>query len=300
MKRTALGIAAALTIAVSGAVPGVVASPAGTTAQRQVVDSSYALVQLSAAPLATSAKTRPVGGKKINLRSAAVKSHRALLSAQRNAFKTWLRTYAPKARVSAEFDLALNAVGVKLNGTTLDQAALGSGVAPRRGAGRLPPVAHDDPDLDLVNANEAGPRPAAPRTPARGSRWRSSTAASTSTHPCFDDAGYAPQPQEGPAAPDQQQGDRGQGLRQQGRQERLRRDATRTSHGTHVAGTVACNAHTPAVVDGVDIPYDPSGVAPRALLGNYNVFPGDRAARGPRTSSRPWRTPTRTGSTSST
>ena len=47
------------------------------------------------------------------------------------------------------------------------------------------------------------------------------------------------------------------------------------SHGTHVAGTVACNAHTQAVVDGVDIPYDPSGVAPRALLGNYNVFPGD-------------------------
>ncbi len=46
-------------------------------------------------------------------------------------------------------------------------------------------------------------------------------------------------------------------------------------HGTHVAGTVACNLHTPAVVDGVDIPYDPSGVAPAAQLGNYNVFPGE-------------------------
>ena len=47
------------------------------------------------------------------------------------------------------------------------------------------------------------------------------------------------------------------------------------SHGTHVAGTIACNVHTPASIGGVDIPYDPSGVAPRALLGNYNVFPGD-------------------------
>ena len=31
-------------------------------------------------------------------------------------------------------------------------------------------------------------------------------------------------------------------------------------------------------IDGVDIPYDPSGVAPRALLGNYNVFPGETGA----------------------
>lgn len=49
------------------------------------------------------------------------------------------------------------------------------------------------------------------------------------------------------------------------------------SHGTHVAGTVACNEHTDAVVDGVVVSYDPSGVAPRALLGNDNVFPGDDA-----------------------
>ncbi len=49
------------------------------------------------------------------------------------------------------------------------------------------------------------------------------------------------------------------------------------SHGTHVAGTVACNFETPTVVDGVTLPYRMSGVAPRALLGNYNVFPGNVA-----------------------
>ncbi len=47
-----------------------------------------------------------------------------------------------------------------------------------------------------------------------------------------------------------------------------------------MAGTAACNAHTPAWIDDlatgspVDIPYDPSGVAPGAMLGNFNVFPG--------------------------
>ncbi|MFM8268031.1 MAG: S8 family serine peptidase, partial [Ilumatobacteraceae bacterium] len=46
------------------------------------------------------------------------------------------------------------------------------------------------------------------------------------------------------------------------------------SHGTHVAGTVACDFGTTAVVDGVTIPHKISGVAPAAKLGNYNVFPG--------------------------
>jgi len=46
-------------------------------------------------------------------------------------------------------------------------------------------------------------------------------------------------------------------------------------HGTHVAGTVACDANTTASIDGATIPYAVSGVAPGAQLGSYNVFPGD-------------------------
>ncbi len=43
-----------------------------------------------------------------------------------------------------------------------------------------------------------------------------------------------------------------------------------SEHGTHVAGTVACNAGTHATVQGVDVTL--SGVAPRAYLMNYRTF----------------------------
>ena len=40
---------------------------------------------------------------------------------------------------------------------------------------------------------------------------------------------------------------------------------------------MACNFETPATVEGTAIPYGISGVAPKALLGNYNIFPSDLA-----------------------
>ena len=51
-----------------------------------------------------------------------------------------------------------------------------------------------------------------------------------------------------------------------------------------MAGTVARNEHTLAILDGITVDYDPSGVAPEATLGNFNVFPDDVANDGPRTS----------------
>jgi len=56
-----------------------------------------------------------------------VKSYRAQLSALRNDFKKWLMTNAPKAKVTGEYDISLNAISVQLNGerkTTIEQAPL--------------------------------------------------------------------------------------------------------------------------------------------------------------------------------
>src|SRR4051794_20394060 len=82
------------------------------------IDESSAIVTLSGAPLSTAPGTRNAKGRVDDTKSET-RSAKANLAAQRNAFKQWLRTNAPKATVTGEHDLALNAVTVKLNGTPL-------------------------------------------------------------------------------------------------------------------------------------------------------------------------------------
>ncbi len=275
MKRSMLVVVAAFSLALALLAPGGTASPAGPQAQkRPAADTGYALVQLSKVPLAANSKTRPAAGRKINFRSAAVRSQRAALAEQRNEFKSWLRVHAPDARVTSEFDIALNAVGVRLNGTSLSALRAGPGVRLVEVQGVFRPVAHDDPDLSLVNALAGWTQAGGAAQAGAGVEVAVIDSGIDSSHPCFDDSGYPAVSQEGPATLTNNKVITykvyGNKVAKSGFDE-----TDQNGHGTHVAGTVACNAHTPAVVNGVDIPYDPSGVAPRALLGSYNVFPGD-------------------------
>src|SRR5574341_447234 len=112
------------------------------------VDTSTALVQLKGDPLATYVKTKPPQGKKVDFDSSTVKSYRAQLSALRNDFKAWLRANAPKAKVTGEFDIALNAVAVQLNGVSLSTLAGAPMVQRAEYEGLYYPTV-DDPDLDL-------------------------------------------------------------------------------------------------------------------------------------------------------
>src|SRR5438132_3045253 len=131
----------------------------------------------------------------------------------------------------------------------------------------------DDPDLGLINAIAAWGGRAGAATAGAGVKVAIIDTGIDVTHPCFKDAGYAPQNQLGDrnftnnkviAAKVFNNKTPSQGFTAEAIQD----------HGTHVSGTVACNFETPATVNGVTIPYKVSGVAPRALLGNYNVFPG--------------------------
>src|SRR5206468_6395420 len=87
------------------------------------IDSSSAIVQVKGDPLSTYSATKPAPGRKIDFNGYAVRSYRAQLAAGRNDFRRWLRTNAPRARVTSEYDISLNAVAVQLNGTALETIA---------------------------------------------------------------------------------------------------------------------------------------------------------------------------------
>ena len=240
----------------------------GTTAK------GYALVQLKGSPLSTAAKTRPAKGKKIDFSSDAVKSRRALLAAERNTFKKWLKQHAPKAKVVKGYDIALNAVSVKLNGTRLKAIRKSPLVVRARLQGLYHPTA-DDPDLSLISAMEAWAAAGqTAETAGDGVKVGVVDTGIDITHPCFSDAGYPDHLQLGDRRFTNNKVVAARVFYNKAKSRGFTAEAI-GDHGTHVAGTIACNYDTAATVNGVDIPYGISGVAPRALLGNYNVFPAD-------------------------
>jgi Subtilase family. len=247
----------------------------GSTAPVATVDASYALVQLKGEPLSTYAKTKPTQGKKIDFNSSTVKSYKALLAVQRNAFKQWLQTNAPKAKITGSWDISLNGVGVKLNGTTLAKLRTSPQVKRAEFQGLYRPTA-DDPDLALINAVDAwsSTQVGGAANAGAGVKVAIIDTGIDITHPCFSDAGYPTQIQLGTHAYTNNKVIVAKVFNNKGNQNGFDAKAVQ-EHGTHVAGTVACNLNTPAMVDGATIPYAPSGVAPRALLGNYNIFPGN-------------------------
>lgn len=268
-RRLLAVLAAVVGLSVAVVSTSAASAPSGPA----TLDTSTALVQLAGDPLSVSPRTRPAQGKKVDFSSASVKATRANLSATRNDFRRWLRTNAPSARITQEFDLALHAVSVELNGASLDTLRSSSLVRTAAYQALYRPTAHDDPDLSLVRANEAWTAAGGEANAGAGVKVAVIDSGIDHTHPCFSDAGYPAQSQLGDTGFTNNKVIAARVYSNRIKQDDL--DASPVnSHGTHVAGTVACNAHTPAVVDGVDIPYDPSGVAPRALLGNYNVFPG--------------------------
>ena len=273
-QRRSLALLAAGAALAAGATGGftAAAAPAGSggdpnsdAAVSTGVDSTSAVVGLSLAPLATDAKLAPAKGKKVDFNSSAAKSERAKIVAQRNTFKKWLQSNAPKAQVTGEYDVAVNAVAVRLNGTSLSTLRNGPGVVSAGYQGTYSPTS-DDPDLSLIKAKEAWAATPSDKSAGAGMKVGIVDTGIDVTHPCFSDGTK-------PTGLTNSKVIVAKVFANKAQQQGLTALAVQ-DHGTHVAGTVACNVNTPATVDGVDIPYDPSGVAPAAKLGSYNVFPG--------------------------
>ena len=286
MHRTRVAAVAVAAVAVSvmlGVVSGAAGSPSADRAT--TFDRSTALVELKGAPLATAGSTRPAPGRRVDFRSPSARKQRARLAEIRAEFTRWLRQNAPEARITSEFDAALHAVAVELNGVSLDAIRSAPQVLRADHQALYTPQAHDDPDLGLIDAWEAWQlAPAGALRAGEGVKIAIVDTGIDVRHPCFSDAGYP----EG-NAPDNivNGGTNDKVIYAEAFYNKLAKSgfgtADENGHGTHVAGTAACNAHTPAWIDDlatgspVDIPYDPSGVAPGAMLGNFNVFPGTLA-----------------------
>ena len=275
-RRSALCAALAVaSLAAFAASPVLAAQDTEAASARPKEDRAYALVQLAGEPLASDARTRPARGKKIDFNNSSVKSYRAQLAKLRNDYKAWLKANVPQASVTGEFDIALNAVAIKLNGASLAQVSATAMVKTAQYEGRYYPNAAD-PDLSLIHAQEAWAKQGGAADAGAGVKVAIVDTGIDVSHPCFSDSGYAAQQHLGDPKLTNNKVIAARVFNNKLNQSRF--DATAVQdHGTHVAGTVACNFETPATVSGVTIPYGISGVAPKALLGNYNVFPGDVA-----------------------
>ena len=271
--RLAALSAALATLSLSATVPAFAAQRSNSpdSSARAKEDTGFALVQLAGEPLSTYVKTKPPQGKKIDFDQSSVKSYRAQLSKLRNDFKAWLRVNVPQASVTGEFDISLNAVSIKLGGASLAQVAASPMVRLAQYQGLYYPTVAD-PDLAIIKAVEAWGAGGAAGAGA-GVKVAIVDSGIDVGHPCFNDTGYAPATKLGDASFTNNKVIAARVFNNKTPSRRYTPEAI-DSHGTHVSGTVACNFETPTVVDGVTLPYKMSGVAPRALLGNYNVFPG--------------------------
>jgi minor extracellular serine protease Vpr len=253
----------------------------------QDVDNSSAIVQLRGAPLSTNPTTKPAHGGKINFKSYAVRSYRAQLNNIRNDFKRWLRTNAPRARVTSEYDVSLNAVAVQLNGTPLQTIA----AAPMVDRAEYNALYHPtlSESYKIINALGAWGGQAGRPHAGAGIKIGDIDTGIDNNHPFFDPTGFSYPTQGGPwpkcDAADSNSHHQDQDCKytspkvivakvfyNKSQQQGLDAQAIQ-DHGTHTAGIAAGVTGKTAVSNEVEID-DMSGIAPGAWLGNYNVFPG--------------------------
>ena len=248
------------------------------------VDSSSAIVQLKGDPISTNPSTKPQHGRKIDFKSQGVRSLRAQLNQKRNEFKQWLRANAPRAKVTGEYDVSLNAVAVQLNGTPLAAIAAAPMVQSAEYNALYYPILSES--YKIINASGAWTAAGGRATAGAGIKIGDIDSGIDETHPFFDPTGFSypdgfPKCDKADSASNHEDQDckyvsekvivakvfynkaHNQGLDAQAIQD----------HGTHTAGIAAGVTGKTAVVNGVSID-DMSGIAPGAWLGNYNVFPG--------------------------
>jgi minor extracellular serine protease Vpr len=292
---TALIALVVLLIAASaGAVVGPTAKPIdrARAGQKPINLATYPakrwIVELKGAPLATYRGYQAAanaGTTRLDAGSRTSRAYVRRLVRRQHSFALRLKRMLPGVRVQRTYQAVLNAMAVKMSRR---QAARVRGLAGVRA------VTPDIPyHLDMYSTPQqigaptlwgqvGGQAHAGEGVKVAvvdsGIFVRHDAAGNYTGNPCFDDTGYQapdgypkgdtrftnnkvlvarfyPRPDDPPAAGDNQA--------IQGRSDS-------SPHGTHVAGTVACDANTPVTFQGANLHI--TGVAPRAYLMNYRVF----------------------------
>lgn len=230
----------------------------------------YYFVELEDKPVSTYeggvkgfAATKVNEDEKLDVEKPAVKSYKGHLRNKQKKYKDWLGKKTKKAKIVSEYSLTLNGVAVKADGVNPDLLRQGPGVKrvvkskkyyPAMNASH--PIINTGP---LYNAGYDG----------AGMKVGVIDSGIDHNHPFLKDPSLK-MPKGYP------KGDQRFTSNKVITARVFHADKTRTpedfnSHGTHVAGTIA---GVKGYKDPWNVAKTPlSGVAPKAWLGNYNVFP---------------------------
>ena len=280
----------AITLFVLTLSPFVTALESGTDAPVAPASgvSDYAIIGLSDQPLSSYdgsvqgyAATKPVPGHKLDLGSQAAQSYSSYLANERGALKGWLKNNAPEVQVLYEYSLVLNGLAVKLNGHNSNALTHGPNAAWVLPASTY--TTQDDISDNLIGAPAVWTALGGQSNAGAGMKIGIIDTGIDQTHPFLTDnsltlpSGFPKCDARDSAVgtPDTSclftsnkilvskvfQLTQGTNFDAHAAQD----------HGTHVSGIAAGVANTCAPLVGCAM----SGVAPKAYLGNYNVFPGN-------------------------
>jgi minor extracellular serine protease Vpr len=212
----------------------------------------YVFVTLASLPAAAAPGLSRTRGNKLNLQAADVRNYRADLAQERRALRDWARSNAPRAAIVHEYDIVLNAVAVKLNGTRRDTLAAGPLVTRVADSAVYRPIMNRS--VGLINADDVWSRGGGAANAGAGIKVGIIDTGIKESHAFFAAGQVVVERVYCSGCPG------------------IANDDMWSDHGTHVAGTVAGQFGSTATVEDVEIP-GLSGVAPAAKLGDYNVFP---------------------------
>ncbi|HEX9575523.1 MAG TPA: S8 family serine peptidase, partial [Myxococcales bacterium] len=275
MRQRSLNAFLAVLFAAAMAAHAVVNNADGRPPATGIAD-GYAIVTLSDPPLADWPGAARAKNGKIDFNNGANGRYQAALAQARNDFKQWLKATNSPAQVLREYDTVLNGFGVQLNGASFDSLRAGPGVTSVEPSLTYAPTMNRS--VGVINASAAWTAVGGVANAGAGIKIGVLDTGIDQTHPFLTDNSLTPPAGFPKFDPGNQQFTSRKVIVARvyftGKPGSFTAQALQ-DHGTHVSGTIAgvngttapATATTPAV-SGL------TGVAPKAFLGNYNVFPG--------------------------